>query len=80
MRTNVTLKLDTDLLREARVIAAEEGRSLSALVTDRLESLVRERRASEPQRLGFLVGEIEVPDDFDHLRESEIAALFGTGG
>lgn len=32
----------------------------------------------ESQRLGFLVGEIEVPDDFDHMgRES--AALFGTG-
>jgi len=80
MKTNVTLKLDTDLLREARVIAAEEGRSLSALVTDRLESLVRERRASEPQRLGFLGGEIVVPDDFDHMGESKIAALFGTEG
>jgi hypothetical protein len=45
MKTNVTLKLDADLLREARVIAAEEGSSVSALVTDRLESLVRERKA-----------------------------------
>ena len=25
MKTNVTLKLDADLLREARVVAAEEG-------------------------------------------------------
>jgi len=32
-----------------------------------------------PQRLGFLVGEIAVPDDFDRKGESEIAALFGTG-
>jgi len=32
-----------------------------------------------PQRLGFLVGEIAVPDDFDRMGESEIAALFGTG-
>ena len=31
MKTNVTLKLDADLLREARVVAAEEGRSISAL-------------------------------------------------
>jgi hypothetical protein len=50
MKTNVTLKLDSDLLREARVIAAEEGRSVSALVTDRLESLVRERKAFERAR------------------------------
>lgn len=29
-----------------------------------------------PQRLGFLKGEIAVPDDFDRMGESEIAALF----
>jgi hypothetical protein len=50
MKTNVTLKLDTDLLREARVIAAEEGRSVSALLADRLESLVRERKAFDRAR------------------------------
>jgi hypothetical protein len=44
-RTNITLKLDADLLREARIIAAEEGRSVNSLVTERLESLVRERKA-----------------------------------
>ena len=32
---------------------------------------------TEPQRLGFLEGEIEVPRDFDRMGESEIAALFG---
>jgi prevent-host-death family protein len=31
-----------------------------------------------PQRLGFLAGEIAVPDDFDQMGESEIAAMFGT--
>lgn len=31
------------------------------------------------QRLGFLAGEIAVPDDFDRMGESEIEALFGTG-
>jgi prevent-host-death family protein len=36
--------------------------------------------SSEPQRLGFLVGEIEVPDDFDQMGESEITAVFGTEG
>ena len=30
-----------------------------------------------PKRLGFLAGEIEVPDDFDRMGEREIAALFG---
>ena len=50
MKRNVTLKLDADLLKEARVLAAEEGRSISALLTDRLEAIVRERKAFEKAR------------------------------
>jgi hypothetical protein len=50
VKTNVTLKLDADLLREARVVAAEEGRSMSALLTDQLESLVRDRKAFDRAR------------------------------
>lgn len=30
-----------------------------------------------PRRLGFLAGEISVPDDFDRMGAAEIAALFG---
>jgi hypothetical protein len=48
-KTNVTLKLDADLLREARALAAE-GRSISALLTDRLEAIVRERKAFDKAR------------------------------
>lgn len=44
MKTNITLKLDADLVREARVLAAEEGSSISALLTARLEELIRERK------------------------------------
>lgn len=50
MKTNVTLKLDADLLREARVLAAEEGRSVSALLTERLETMIRERKAFDRAR------------------------------
>lgn len=46
-RTNVTLKLDASLLREARVLAAEEGRSVSAFLAERLEDVVRERKGFE---------------------------------
>jgi prevent-host-death family protein len=31
----------------------------------------------EAKRLNFLVGEIEVPDDFDQMGSSEIETLFG---
>lgn len=30
-----------------------------------------------PRRLGFMKGEIRVPDDFDQMGEREIAGLFG---
>ena len=30
-----------------------------------------------PQRLGFMTGEIAVPDDFNRMGEAEIAALLG---
>ncbi|MGQ0815773.1 MAG: type II toxin-antitoxin system Phd/YefM family antitoxin [Gemmatimonadota bacterium] len=33
---------------------------------------------AEPKRLGFLAGEIEVPDDFDTLAAAEIAFGFET--
>ena len=45
MKANIPLKLDVDLLREARVLAAEEGTSISAMMADRLESLFRERKS-----------------------------------
>ena len=50
MKTNITLKLDAVLLREIRVLAAEEGTSISALLAARLEQIVRERKTYERAR------------------------------
>jgi hypothetical protein len=50
MKTNITLKLDADLLREIRVLAAEEGTSISALLAKRLVQMVRERKTYEQAR------------------------------
>ena len=47
MKINVTLKLDADLLREARIMAAEQDSSISAIVATRLEKAVRERKDYE---------------------------------
>lgn len=51
MKANLTLKLDATLLREARILAAEEGSSISALVAARLEQAVQERRGFQQARL-----------------------------
>jgi Ribbon-helix-helix protein, copG family len=45
MKNNITLKLDAELLREVRVLAAQEGTSVSAMLATRLEQMVRERKA-----------------------------------
>jgi len=50
MKTSFTLKLDSDLLREARILAAEDGRSLGDLLTDRLKALVRKRKGFDHAR------------------------------
>jgi hypothetical protein len=50
MKTNVTLKIDANLLREVRVLAAEEGTSISALLAARLEQAVRERKGYQQAR------------------------------
>lgn len=49
-KTKVTLRLDADLLRELHVIAAQEGRSISALLTDHLRAIARERKAFDKAR------------------------------
>ena len=50
MKSNITLKLDKALLREVRILAAEEGTSISALLAARLEQIVRERKTYERAR------------------------------
>jgi hypothetical protein len=47
MKTNITLKIDEDLLQEARLWAAQEGIYVSALLSRHLEKLVRERKGYE---------------------------------
>ncbi len=50
MKTNVTLKLDAEILKQARILAAEEGSSISRLLTAKLEELVRERKGYDRAR------------------------------
>ena len=43
-KTKLTVRIDADLPREARVVAAEEGRSVAALLSALLADLVRGRK------------------------------------
>ena len=50
MKSNITLKLDSELIREVKVLAAEQGTSISALLGERLEELVEERKGYDQAR------------------------------
>jgi predicted transcriptional regulator len=39
-KTNITLKLDADLLKRVKVLAAQTGTSVSAMLTTKLEEVV----------------------------------------
>lgn len=54
MKTNVTLKIEADLLQEARILAAEEHTSVSAMLAARLEEAVRVRRGYQQARRSAL--------------------------
>jgi NRPS condensation-like uncharacterized protein len=45
VKVNLTRKLDTDLLKKVRALAAEQGSSLSDMLVAELQELVRRRKA-----------------------------------
>jgi hypothetical protein len=51
MKTNITLKIEANLLREARIMAAEERTSISAMLAARLEQTIRERQGYDQARI-----------------------------
>jgi len=62
-KTNITLKLDTQLLREIKILAAREGPSITALTAALLEERVKKdqderakRRAPARLRQGYELG------------------------
>ncbi len=52
--TNITIKIDSDLAREARVLAARKGKSLSGLVAEQLSRLVLEEQRYATAKQGAL--------------------------
>ena len=47
MKQNITLALDRETLKKARVLAAERSTSVSRLLTDEIERIVGERERYE---------------------------------
>jgi hypothetical protein len=53
-KTNITLKIDTQLLREVKILAAREGTSITALTAALLEERVKKVRNYERAKRGAL--------------------------
>jgi prevent-host-death family protein len=64
-------KLVDKAVKGETIVIAKAGKPLVKMVALDAPSM--------PQRLGFLAGQIAVPEDFDRMGEAEIAALFGSG-
>jgi hypothetical protein len=57
VNTTITLRIDSDLLHEAGILATKEGTPISAMVATQLEQIVRaRRRALARLQKGFPLG------------------------
>ncbi len=54
-------------------VIAKAGKPLVKVI-----ALSAPEAAGQIKRLGFLQGQLSVPDDFDHMGREEIEQLFGT--
>ena len=64
-------KLLDGVRRGEPFVIAKAGRPIAKVIS------VEAAEGGGPRRLGFLAGEIEVPEDFDRLGSAEIARAFG---
>lgn len=54
VKINITIKLDKDLVRRIRVVAAEQGTSVSALIASRFEEDLAQRERYEAAKKRIL--------------------------
>jgi hypothetical protein len=72
MDAKLTLSIDKDVARRAKVYARSKGRSLSDLVENYLKLLTKNSAAVDSEyspRVKSLLGSIALPDDFDYKKE-----------
>ena len=72
MDSKLTLSIDKDVARKAKVYAKSNGRSLSDLVENYLKLLTRNSTIEDSEytpRVKSLLGCITLPEDFDYKKE-----------
>ena len=72
MDAKLTLNIDIDVARKAKVYAKKEGRSLSDLVENYLKLLTKNTAVEDSEytpRVKALLGSVTLPKDFDYKKE-----------
>lgn len=72
MDTKLTLSVNRDVARRAKVYAKNSGRSLSDLVENYLKLLIKNTPTEQTEfspRVKSLLGSVSLPDDFDYKSE-----------
>lgn len=74
MGTKLTLNIDKEVTRKAKVYARSKGRSLSDLVENYLKLLTKNSSVEDSEyspRVKSLLGSVTVPKDFEYKKELE---------
>jgi hypothetical protein len=72
MDAKLTLNIDKDVARKAKVYARNEGRSLSDLVENYLKLLTKDSTIENSEytsRVKSLLGSVSLPKDLDNKKE-----------
>jgi hypothetical protein len=72
MDAKLTLNIDKDVARKAKVYAKKEGRSLSDLVENYLKLLTKNSAIEDSEyspRVKALLGSVSLPKDFEYKKE-----------
>ncbi|HOW41027.1 MAG TPA: DUF6364 family protein [Bacteroidales bacterium] len=72
MDAKLTLSIDRNIARKAKIYAKSKGKSLSFLVENYLMLVTGNSSVDESDftpRVKSLLGSVSVPDDFDHRKE-----------
>jgi prevent-host-death family protein len=70
-KTHLSRLLARIVARHESFVIARAGKPVAKIVP------LDAPETGKARRLGFMAGQIEVPDDFDRMGEAEIEALFG---
>lgn len=82
MTTKLTLTIEQDVIKTAKIYAHKKGRSLSELIENYLRTLTDKEKDAEElsPRVKRLVGAVKLPKNFDYKKALEEAIIKKHGG